>query len=412
MAPSQQRAENAVEFVPRRRSGRLSAPGGQKSNYFEADSDDELGVDSDFNADTQPNKANIKRKRGRPSKADRDGEQPSSKKARLQAAKNEDDGDDGDGGYIDEQSDEQGGNNHDQDDDEDEIDEDAPPRITIIPHKKMREIGKTPYEDDKLHQNTLLFLKDLKANNKRDWLKSTDDEYRRSLKDWNTFVETLTEKIIAIDPTIPELPIKDVVFRIYRDIRFSKDPTPYKPYYSAAFSRTGRKGPYACYYIHCEPGSCFIGGGTWMPEAGKLAKLRASIDEHPQQWRRVLSEEGFRRTFLAGTKKGDAEGCIKAFTKHNKGNALKKKPKNYEADHRDIELLKLRNFTIGKKIPDSVFTAPNGQEQIVAIVQAMVGYVTFLNSILMPDITSDSDSSSEDDDDDDDANGENQDDEE
>lgn len=140
-------------------------------------------------------------------------------------------------------------------------------------------------------------------------------------------METLTTKVIAEDPTIPELPTRDVVFRIYRDIRFSKDPTPYKPHYSAAFSRTGRKGPYACYYVHCDPGACFVGGGLWMPDAGRLAKLRASIDEHPRRWRRVLAGESFRRMFLPAAKEGDAEACIKAFAKHNKENALKTKPK-------------------------------------------------------------------------------------
>jgi uncharacterized protein (TIGR02453 family) len=156
---------------------------------------------------------------------------------------------------------------------------------------------------------------------------ANDPEYRRSLQDWNSYVETLMEKIITVDPTIPELPLKDVVFRIYRDIRFSKDPTPYKPHYSVVFSRTGRKGPYACYYVHCEPGSCFVGGGLWHPDAGHLARLRASIDERPRRWRRVLAEEGFRATFLPGAKRGDEKSCVRAFCKANEENALKKKPK-------------------------------------------------------------------------------------
>ena len=135
------------------------------------------------------------------------------------------------------------------------------------------------------------------------------------------------QKIIAADPTIPELPLKDVVFRIYRDIRFSKDPTPYKAHFSVAFSRTGRKGPYACYYVHCEPGSCFIGGGLWHPDASHVAKLRASIDERPRRWRRVLLEDAFRAAFLPGAKRGDEKSCIKAFCKSNVENALKTKPK-------------------------------------------------------------------------------------
>lgn len=159
-----------------------------------------------------------------------------------------------------------------------------------------------------------------------------------------------------MDFTVPELPAKDLVFRIHRDIRFSKDPTPYKvsshplpahmpahgcdpgyiyannrskqPHFSAAWSRTGKKGPYACYYIHLEPGSCFIGGGLWCPEASHLQKLRQSIDERPQRWRRVLNDERFKRTFLPKTaKKGGEEASLKAFAETNKGNALKTKPK-------------------------------------------------------------------------------------
>lgn len=162
---------------------------------------------------------------------------------------------------------------------------------------------------------------------------ANDPEYRRSLQDWNSYVESLTQRIIAVDPTIPELPLKDVVFRIYRDIRFSNDPTPYKPHFSVAFSRTGRKGPYACYYVHCEPGSCFIGGGLWHPDAGHLAKLRASIDERPRRWRRALLEDEFRKEFLPGAKRGDEKSCLKAFCKANVENALKTKPKvgNYSS---------------------------------------------------------------------------------
>ncbi|KAK1824775.1 hypothetical protein LTR12_000832 [Friedmanniomyces endolithicus] len=119
----------------------------------------------------------------------------------------------------------------------------------IIRKPKARPAGKTPYGDSTIHPNTLLFLKDLAANNNREWLKMNDAEFRQAEKDWHSFVEQLTERLAAIDDTIPELPVKDVVFRIYRDVRFSPDPTPYKPFFSAAWSRTGRKGPYAHYYI-------------------------------------------------------------------------------------------------------------------------------------------------------------------
>jgi uncharacterized protein (TIGR02453 family) len=134
--------------------------------------------------------------------------------------------------------------------------------------------------------------------------------------------------IIDIDETIPELPAKDVSFRIHRDIRFSKDPTPYKPHFSAAWSRTGRKGPYACYYIHLEPKHSFIGGGLWCPEKDSLARLRRSIDARPARWRRMLGNASFKDVFFPNVKtgKGKEDALVDAFFDKNKEYALKKRP--------------------------------------------------------------------------------------
>ncbi|KAI0396558.1 hypothetical protein F5Y17DRAFT_89819 [Xylariaceae sp. FL0594] len=336
-----------------------------------------------------------KKKRGRPAKST-----PTPNAKRRKVADLEEGNDDGDDGnqYKD-------GEDDDEDDEDEDEDEDDEPRVTLIPLPQLRDTNGVEYEKTRLHPNTLHFLGDLKKNNKRSWLKMHDPEYRRSLKDWESFVETLTDKIIEADETIPELPLKDVIFRIYRDIRFSKDPTPYKPHYSAAWSRTGRKGPYACYYVHVEPGHCFVGGGLWQPEAPALAKLRASVDERPHRIRRVLTDPAFVRTFLpdalAGKgKKGKGKNeeerrILKAFADKNKENALKTKPKGFNPEHRDIQLLKLRNYTVGRQIPDEDLYADDAQERIVEVIRAMVPFVTFLNSVVMPDPGVDSDSEEE-----------------
>ena len=157
------------------------------------------------------------------------------------------------------------------------------------------------------------FLKDLKKNNDRQWLKMHDPDYRQSWKDWESFVETLSEKISEVDETVPELPPKDLVFRIYRDVRFSSDPTPYKTHFSAAFSRTGRKGPYACYYVQLSPsGQSFVGGGLWMPEAQQLRLLRRNIDRRPENIKGVLTDPGVRKHLLGGISK-DENKAVKAF---------------------------------------------------------------------------------------------------
>ncbi|KAI2463861.1 hypothetical protein F4781DRAFT_414981 [Annulohypoxylon bovei var. microspora] len=277
------------------------------------------------------------------------------------------------------------------DDDDDDDDEDEDNRITFIPAVRLRDTDGIDYEDERVHKNTFLFLKDLKVNNNRSWLKANDREYRRSLKDWESFVETLTEKIIEVDDTIPELPVKDVVFRIYRDVRFSKDQTPYKPHYSAAWSRTGRKGPYAAYYVHAEPGRCMIGGGIWHPDADSLALLRASVDNRPHRIRRVLMNPAFRKTFLPGVKANE-KAVLAAFAAKNQENALKTKPKGFHPEHRDIEILKLRNYTIGTEIDEADLTAQDAQDRVMKAISAMSEFISFLNSVVRPDPNVDSDS--------------------
>ncbi|EXM13326.1 Conserved hypothetical protein CHP02453 [Fusarium oxysporum f. sp. vasinfectum] len=275
-------------------------------------------------------------------------------------------------------------------------DEDASPSVTIIPLEKMRDDGGIAYVDYKLHPNSLFFLEDLKSNNNRAWLKAHDGEFRRAYKDWQTFVEHTTSSIMSIDDTIPELPAKDVMFRIYRDLRFIPDGKPYKAHFSAAWSRMGRKGTYAHYYIHCEPGMSFAAGGIFGANAEQLQRLRTSIDERPRRWRRVLNDDSLKLSFLPQAR-GEAteEAALKAFALENKETALKARPKGFSMDHRDIELLKLRKFTVSRKIPDSILYAEDIQERIVEILQPLVAFISFLNSVVMPD--HDASSSSEDD---------------
>ncbi|KAL5051038.1 hypothetical protein BDW71DRAFT_194134 [Aspergillus fruticulosus] len=291
----------------------------------------------------------------------------------------------------------------------------GPGKEVFIKKPKARDPGDIPYTDDTLHPNTMLFLKDLAKNNERQWLKAHDADYRVSKKDWDTFVETLTEKVIEQDSTIPELPAKDLVFRIYRDIRFSKDPTP---------SRTGKKGPYAAYYVHCQPGASFVGSGLWHPEADKLALLREDIDGNSQGLKTILREEGMRREIFDGIP-DDEDKAVEAFVSQNSESALKTKPKvtgapsfpirfgkastpslhiprlstpylltrnydwkssepttyqeltrllfpqGYEHDNENIQLLRLRSFTVGKRIPDADLVSPDAQDKIATLIGIM-----------------------------------------
>ena len=250
----------------------------------------------------------------------------------------------------------------------------APGEQVFIKLPKARQPGKTPYTADTIHPNTMLFLADLKENNDREWLKVHDADYRQSKKDFDDFVEVLTEKIIEKDGTIPELPPKDLTFRIYRDIRFSPDPTPYKTHFSAAWSRTGRKGPYAHYYVQIQPGGSFVGAGIWHPDADPLRLLRRAVDRKPHKLKEVLMEAPIRKECLGGVS-SDEKKVVKAFCASNADNALKSKPKGYEADNPNIELLRLRNYTMGRKLKDEEVVGPKGIRRITELVGILAPFV-------------------------------------
>ncbi|PLB49206.1 hypothetical protein P170DRAFT_177580 [Aspergillus steynii IBT 23096] len=260
----------------------------------------------------------------------------------------------------------------------------GPGKEVFIKKPKAKDAGNIPYEDHTLHPNTLEFLEGLSENNERSWLKAHDADYQAARKDWESFVVSLSEKISDVDSTIPELPAKDMIFRIHRDVRFTKDPTPYKPYFSAAWSRTGKKGPYASYYVHCQPGSCIIGAGLWQPDADQLALLREDIDRNSHGLKAVLNEANMRREILNGVP-DDEEKAVKEFLDQNKETALKIKPKGYDVDNENIKLLRLRNFTISKPLADEDFRSPDAQDKIAALIGVIEPFVTYLNSVVMPD---------------------------
>ncbi|KAF8540053.1 hypothetical protein BDD12DRAFT_51441 [Trichophaea hybrida] len=198
---------------------------------------------------------------------------------------------------------------------------------TFIPYKEPSPSG-IDYADDQIHPNTLKFLEDLAENNDRNWLREHDSIYRAGKSDFEKFVEHMNEAIPEhVDDTIPVLPVKDLVFRIHRDIRFSNDQTPYKTHFSAAWSRTGRKGPYACYYLQIKPGQSVAGGGLWHPESHALNLIRQSIDKHPNSLKSVLTGNGFAAEFFSYPQRKDERSIVQSFAKKNGEDALKTAPK-------------------------------------------------------------------------------------
>ena len=114
-------------------------------------------------------------------------------------------------------------------------------------------------------KNVIPFLQDLKENNNREWFQDNNQRYQLAKDEFETFIADLLPRMADLDTELSGLEPKQCIFRIYRDVRFSKNKSPYKTNMGAAITRGGRKSHFATYYFHVEPGSAFAGGGIWQP---------------------------------------------------------------------------------------------------------------------------------------------------
>ena len=207
-----------------------------------------------------------------------------------------------------------------------------------------------------LSKETLQFLDDLKANNNRDWFLENKKRYEAFKKDYQQLVADLLDAMKPLDPSLEMLEVKNCTFRINRDIRFSKDKTPYKSNLGIWLS-SGAKGlNRSGYYIHLEKGASFIAGGLYCPESDDLKKMRKEIAYFHDDLEAILEEKDFKREF------GDFD--------RNEKDTLKNPPRGYDKEHPAIELLKLKSFESSQKIEFSAaakkdFVAVMSQKLIV-----------------------------------------------
>ena len=144
-------------------------------------------------------------------------------------------------------------------------------------------------------KDILQFLADLKENNHREWFDANRQRYQKVKVQFEKFVTGLTGELALIDTSIGLLDAKNCVFRIFRDVRFSKDKQPYKTNFGAFIANGGRKSPRAGYYIHIEPGESMAGGGIYMPEAEVLKKVRNEIYFGSKDFRGLIEESKIGR---------------------------------------------------------------------------------------------------------------------
>lgn len=216
-----------------------------------------------------------------------------------------------------------------------------------------------------LQASTLRFLTDLKANNTKAWMDDHRPAYQTAKADFVEFVGQVLAGLTRQDPELARsgLEPRKCLFSINRDVRLSRDKSPYKTNLGAWFNPGGKGVPTAGYYLAIEPGASFLAGGMYLPEPPALAAIRQEIDYNQADFERLVREPGFVRHF--GT----------LMREH----VLKRPPKGYQADHPAIEYLKLKTFLGSRDLPDAQLTAAALTKQVLTAYRSLQPLVQYLN---------------------------------
>jgi uncharacterized protein (TIGR02453 family) len=212
-------------------------------------------------------------------------------------------------------------------------------------------------------QSILDFLSGLVQNNNREWMEANRSQYNQARAAFEEIVNHLIIEIAAFDSSAQGLVPKDCIFRLNRDIRFSKDKSPYKTHFGAYIAEGGKKSQSAGYYLHLEPNNnSLLAGGMYVPTGDSLKKIRQEVDYNPSELMKIVSDPMFMRYF-----------------DKIQGEKLKTSPKGYSPDHPNIEFLKLKSYTIVHSISDEWVTNRSFLQDSVDVFKAMVPLNGFLN---------------------------------
>ena len=207
------------------------------------------------------------------------------------------------------------------------------------------------------------FLTELKNNNNREWFKAHKKQYDRLYAWFIKEVQEVIERIAVFDPEVAGLEAKGCIYRIYRDIRFSLDKTPYKTHFGAYITGVSdRTSCYAGYYIHLEPEGSFLSGGAWNPPPPLLKKLRKDIYDNIDEFLGIIENKEF-----------------KALYPELEGGMLKRIPPEFPADSPYAEILKHKDFVVSARKPDAFFGTDNWKDVVIEDFKRLYPFNRFLN---------------------------------
>lgn len=209
------------------------------------------------------------------------------------------------------------------------------------------------------------FLRTLSQNNNREWYHANKSFYNNAKQEFEHVTEVLLHEVSKFDKDIKGLIPKDCIFRIFRDVRFSADKSPYKTNFGSFLTRGGKKAGFAGYYLHIEPGNSFIAGGIYMPPSPFLKAIRNDIYKHVEEFKEIIYSHELTDHFepLSGDK-------------------LKKPPKGFPKDFSDVDLLKFKSYGFSKMKTDKEMMDDNILEEIVNSFRALYTFNRFLNEAI------------------------------
>ncbi|RLD45902.1 MAG: DUF2461 domain-containing protein [Bacteroidetes bacterium] len=213
------------------------------------------------------------------------------------------------------------------------------------------------------------FIETIEKNNNREWYTDNKSFYLDAKNDFEEFLEFVGNQLEIIDPSFHFTKAKDYTFRIYRDVRFSKNKAPYKNHFGAFLANGGRKSPMAGYYIHLEPGASFIGGGVYRPDKDYLKVIRQEMYYSFKDYEKIVLNDSFKEYFP--TLMPDK---------------LKTGPRDFPKDCDAIEWLKYKSFAVGHSISKEEIVSANFAKDVINGFSTLKPMNDFLNNAIIENV--------------------------
>ncbi|HUW06610.1 MAG TPA: DUF2461 domain-containing protein [Williamwhitmania sp.] len=210
------------------------------------------------------------------------------------------------------------------------------------------------------------FLSDLQKNNNREWFAEHKASYQKTLTGFENIMSRIISLVGMFDKEVVGLNPKACIFRIYRDVRFSNDKSPYKTHFGGFIAPGGRKSSGGGYYIHLGPGESMVAGGAWRPESEHLKKIRRAIDFYHEEFLQIVGDKDFSRWF----------------DDLSNEDSLVRVPAGFSVDSPVAAYLKLKSFTVGRTFTNKEVFLPTFENQLVEGCRAMFGLNKFLREAI------------------------------